>query len=547
MLARVAALLLCGLTFPMFAATFTVTNPVIGINTGPGTLHQAILDANANPGRDQIVFAVAFATTDPSLPPITDAVDIDGTFEGSDADVIPSGAIEGVVLFRFSAGSSTSTLRDLDVALAAPAVRVESGVTGVVIAGNRFMGQVQIFGDDNTLGGTTAADANTGFFAIRVDGNGNDLLRNSTSGGLITAFGAPNTVIGTVGNGNTTPSITLIDSPGSVIEGNNIGSGGVGIGSDDVIVRNNVIGGTVTVARSGLVLVTGVAITGNSITSSGLAIDLHANGPTPNDGAPDADPGDNGFQNFPVLTSASLTPGALTVTGTLATTPLTPYQIELFSNDAANPDARTLLDSFTASTDAAGNLTFTRTITSPLPVAGEVITSTATNRGLLPTGTGFPNSTSEVSAPIALALPGGLGFESPTYTVDEDAGTVTITVTRTGGDEGTVTVNYATTDGSATAPADYTETSGTLTFGPGVTEQTFTVPIVQDLQPESDETFTITLSGPTGGATLINATTTVAITGSAIGAAAVPTVSEWALMVLALGLGLFAVKAVRYL
>lgn len=544
MLARLALSLLCGLTLPLFAATFTVTNGAS--TTGPGTLHQAILDANANPGRDQIVFAVPFATTETALPAITDAVDIDGTFGGSDAEVGPLGPVEGSTLFRFSAGSSTSTLRDLEIRWALPAIRVDTGVTGVVIAGNQITGQVRIAGSNNTFGGTTVADRNSGMFFLTVaNGSGNQVLRNTLSN--ITVLDAPNTIIGSVSNGNQVPAITLVDSPGSVIEGNTIGSGGVGIGSDDVIVRNNVIGGTVRVVGTGLLLVGGVAITGNSITSSGLAIDLSGNGPTPNDAAPDPDSGDNGWQNFPVLTSASLTPGALTVTGTLTSAPLTPYQIELFSNSAANPDARTLLDSFTASTDATGNLTFTRTITSPLPVAGEVITATATNRGLLAIPGSTPNSTSEVSAPIALALPGGLGFESPTYTVDEDAGTVTITVTRTGGDEGTVTVNYATTDGSATAPADYTETSGTLTFGPGVTEQTFTVPIVQDLLPESDETFTITLSGPTGGATLINPATTVTIPGSAIGAAAIPTASEWGLMVLALGLALFAARAIGHL
>jgi hypothetical protein len=543
MLARLAALLLCGLTFPLFAATFTVTNGAS--TTGPGTLHQAILDANANPGRDQIVFAVPFATTETALPAITDAVDIDGTFGGSDAEVGPLGPVEGSTLFRFSAGSSTSTLRDLEIRWSLPAIRVDTGVTGVVIAGNQITGQVRIAGSNNTFGGTTAADRNSGMFFLTVaNGSGNQILRNTLS--HITVLDAPNTIVGSVSNGNQVPTITLVDSPGSVIEGNTVGTGGVTVGSDDVIVRNNIIGGTVRVVRDGLLLVSGVAITGNSITSSGLAIDLSANGPTPNDAAPDPDFGDNAWQNFPVLTSASLTPGGLTVTGTLTSAPLTPYQIELFSNDAANPDARTLLDSFTASTDATGNLTFTRTITSPLPVAGEVITSTATNRGLVAIPGSAPNSTSEVSAPIALAFPGGLRFESPTYAVDEDAGTVTITVTRTGGDEGTVTVNYATTNGSATAPVDYTQTSGTLTFGPGVTEQTFTVPIVQDMVPESDETFTITLSGPSGGATLINATTTVTITGSAIGAAAVPTASEWGLMVLALGLALFAARAVRH-
>ena len=58
----------------------------------------------------------------------------------------------------------------------------------------------------------------------------------------------------------------------------------------------------------------------------------------------------------------------------------------------------------------------------------------------------------------------------------------------------TTTVDYATSDGTATAPADYTATNGTLTFSPGITTQTITVPVVGDTNLESDETFTVTLS-----------------------------------------------------
>src|SRR5207237_346608 len=75
---------------------------------------------------------------------------------------------------------------------------------------------------------------------------------------------------------------------------------------------------------------------------------------------------------------------------------------------------------------------------------------------------------------------GALQFSSSSYSVNEGGGSAEITVTRTGGSAGSVTVNYATSDGTAAAPSDYQSTSGMLTFGAGVLSQTFQVPIVND-------------------------------------------------------------------
>ena len=63
---------------------------------------------------------------------------------------------------------------------------------------------------------------------------------------------------------------------------------------------------------------------------------------------------------------------------------------------------------------------------------------------------------------------------------------------------GTVTVDYATSDGSATAGADYTAASGTLTFAAGETEKTVSVPVLDDSIDEGEETFTLRLSNATG-------------------------------------------------
>ncbi len=68
----------------------------------------------------------------------------------------------------------------------------------------------------------------------------------------------------------------------------------------------------------------------------------------------------------------------------------------------------------------------------------------------------------------------------------------------------TVTVNYATADGTATvADNDYISTSGTLSFAPGNTLLTVNVPIVGDTKVESNENFYLNFSNP-NGATLAN-------------------------------------------
>ncbi len=72
----------------------------------------------------------------------------------------------------------------------------------------------------------------------------------------------------------------------------------------------------------------------------------------------------------------------------------------------------------------------------------------------------------------------------------------TFNVTLSGTSPASITVNYATADGTATQPADYTSASGTLTFAPGETAQSITVPIVGDASDEATETFFVNLSAP---------------------------------------------------
>jgi hypothetical protein len=95
-----------------------------------------------------------------------------------------------------------------------------------------------------------------------------------------------------------------------------------------------------------------------------------------------------------------------------------------------------------------------------------------------------------------------LGFGAASYFVNENAGSITVTVVQTGSPFAPVTVNYATGDGTATAGADYTAVSGTLHFAAGQTRATFTIPILRDPRKDGDETVSLILSDPAGGAVL---------------------------------------------
>ena len=130
-----------------------------------------------------------------------------------------------------------------------------------------------------------------------------------------------------------------------------------------------------------------------------------------------------------------------------------------------------------------------------------------------PTGGGILGERSEATVTIAdNDVAGSLRFSAPTYSVNETGTVATITVLRGGGKSSGVTVDYATADGTATEGDDYTETSGTLTFGFNELSKTFTVPVLTDGEPDGNKTVLLTLRNPGGGAKLsapTNATLTI--------------------------------------
>ena len=114
-----------------------------------------------------------------------------------------------------------------------------------------------------------------------------------------------------------------------------------------------------------------------------------------------------------------------------------------------------------------------------------------------PMGTTLADSTG-LGTITADPMPGlSIGDAAPVA----EGGAAVFTVTLVPASNHVVTVTYSTVDGTAVADADFTPTSGTLTFNPNQTTKTIRVPILRDTVHEPSETFTVELSNP-GGSTL---------------------------------------------
>jgi hypothetical protein len=119
------------------------------------------------------------------------------------------------------------------------------------------------------------------------------------------------------------------------------------------------------------------------------------------------------------------------------------------------------------------------------------------------TAIGNPGSSTVTITGEDTTGPGTLTLSDASYSVIQSAASLTVTVNRTGGSTGSVSVNYATTNGTAVAGTDYTATSGTVEWSDGdATSKTFVVPVSNATSFSGSKTFTITLSGPTSGAIL---------------------------------------------
>lgn len=133
-----------------------------------------------------------------------------------------------------------------------------------------------------------------------------------------------------------------------------------------------------------------------------------------------------------------------------------------------------------------------------LPV-GNVLYDSLSGVTFTPLATGT-NGAGDEWIDVDIAFDPRVGFATTEYEFDEARGVASVTVSRSFGGSGALSVDYATSDGSATAGTDYGAASGTINWADGdLSDKVITIGILPDSLNEGIETFTVTLSNPSAG------------------------------------------------
>ena len=136
----------------------------------------------------------------------------------------------------------------------------------------------------------------------------------------------------------------------------------------------------------------------------------------------------------------------------------------------------------------------------PDPAAGAVTIELPATTNCNAEGAICTSDERPLSHSLSATVAGPVGISVADARAQEGAGnTVDFAVTLSRASSGTVTVGYATADGTATAGQDYTAASGTLTFAPGETSASVSVSVLDDTHDDDGETFTLRLSNASGG------------------------------------------------
>ncbi|MDC7717522.1 DUF4347 domain-containing protein, partial [Vogesella sp. DC21W] len=198
--------------------------------------------------------------------------------------------------------------------------------------------------------------------------------------------------------------------------------------------------------------------------------------------------------------SISETGGSTTITATLDKVASTDTVVTLTPTGTASGSDYSL--SSTTITILAGQTTGSATLTATgdtLDEADEtvVLDITSVSGGDSATESGSQQVT--VTILDDDAAPGISIADASVTEGNSGTSTLSFTVSLSAASGKTVSVNYASSNGTATAGVDYTAASGTLTFAPGETSKTITLNVTGDTTQESNETVNVTLTSPSNG------------------------------------------------
>jgi Calx-beta domain len=532
---------------PAGAATYTVTNTN---DSGPGSLRQALLDAQQTSFRDVIEFnipsgGVQVIHIQSALPAAsgeiidgrtqpgysgTPLIEIDGTLASVssvfDMALNASGSeVYALAITRFAGyglgAFNGSIVQGCHIGVDASGMEARPNFGGVRLNGSYLGGSSPGEGNIITASPSYAVDAFSGGSAPSHI-NGNIFGGNKT---MTAVLGHPSYHVFVSYNRSSATSIgaaaanvfmggqiaiSSFYSDHVAIKNNYIGMNPSGqpfrqisnlaveihMANDTLVESNFIYGGGTGVVVSGTALRN--IITRNEIDTEGLGIDLGGccpyNSPTLNDHL-DGDTGPNNYMNAPQINRVASPAGSstTTVSGLLHSVPNRTYTIELFASDTCTftsygPGQR-LIRSFHVTTDGNGNGFFTETV--PFLPVGTIVTGTATFE---------LEGTSEFSMCKAAEGAGVFGISVNGTSSPLEGDSTTIGVSRSNGTVGTATVNWTATGNTATAGVDFTPLSGSLTFNDGENFLTFPIQTIEDALFEMPESLTITLTGSTGAA-----------------------------------------------
>ncbi len=359
----------------------------------------------------------------------------------------------------------------------------------------------------------TLSNASTGTNISTASGTGT--ITNDDSGLTIDS---PSVTEGDSGSANLVFTVTLDPASSSQVTVNYARTGGTATSGTDFTAL--AASTTLTFAANETSKTITVLVTGDTINEANETVIVTLSSASGADLVTASGTGTITDDDTPMfsINSPSVVEGDSSTTNLEFTVTLSPASYQATTVDYATATAGTA----TAGTDftaiAATTLTFAAGDTSKTFMVS--VTGDTTDEGA---GETVVAALSDATGNAEIGTSSGTGTitdDDPKFSIADasategDTGSVnmTFTVTLSGAGNSQYTVDYASSDGTATAGTDYTAVSGTLTFAAGTTSRTLTVSVTGDAANEANETLTVTLSNASAGTAIATATGTGTIT-----------------------------------